>query len=195
MRKTLRAEIENLVIQSKRGDKDSIEELLNRFTPYILKKSGEVYLKGYDRDDLMQIAYIYVLNCIDKYKINSNSFTTYVIRAIDNAFNYEIRKRAKDNYEGSLEWENSDGVSLMEVLPSNLNIEEECIKKEESDLVIKLTEKLPMNYRNVIEEIFLKEISLKEYAEKYNINYSTAIKRKSRALKKLKGYMESYSVT
>lgn len=147
---------ESIISKAKEGNRDAMENLLSRFKPYIVKKATGVYLKGYEMEDLIQIGYMYVINCIEKYKIGSNSFTTYVVRAIDNGFNNEIRKRAKWNYECSIDKNSEEEVSLIDFIPCNFNIEEDYIEKEKITKIYKLIKELPKNYVNVLEEVFIK---------------------------------------
>lgn len=177
---------ESMILRAKEGDGEAMENLLNSFKPYIIKRATGVYLKGYEMDDLIQIGYMYVINCIEKYKIGSNSFTTYVVRAIDNGFNNEIRKRAKWNYEYSIDKSVDEEISVMDFIPCDINIEDDYLEKEEKEIVYKLIKELPKDYGHVIEEVFINECAIGDYAEKYNLTYSAVVKRKNRALKKLR---------
>lgn len=191
MGKNKRDKDETVVFKAKEGDREAVEYLLNRFKPYIVKRATGVYLKGYEMDDLIQIGYMYVINCIKKYKIGSNSFTTYVVRAIDNGFNNEIRKRAKWNYECSLDKSSDEEFSIVDFIPCDLNIENDYVEKEEREIIYKFIKELPKDYLHIIEEVFINECTLGEYAEKYNLTYSAVVKRKGRALKKLREKIKS----
>ncbi|MCS6112569.1 sigma-70 family RNA polymerase sigma factor, partial [Clostridium botulinum] len=61
-------DIENLVIEAKRGDDEALLKLMVQFKPFIFKTANSFNIKNYDTFDLVQIGYIALINAVDKYK-------------------------------------------------------------------------------------------------------------------------------
>lgn len=179
-------DIEFLVKKSKEGDLKAKEELLNRFKPYIIKKVREIYIKNYDIDDLIQIGNISIIKAIDKYNLDKGNFVSYVTFAINNNFNYEIRKMSKTRYDSSLNKIIDENLEIIDIVTCEENIEENFIRKQKlNDIRIALN-KLNKKERNLIYRIYFTDIKLKEYASKEGIKYGSALKRKTKILNKLR---------
>lgn len=183
-------DIEFLVKKSKDGDLKSKEELLNRFRPYIIKKAREIYIKNYDIDDLIQIGDISIIKAIDKYNIDKGNFVSYVTFAINNNFNYEIRKMSKTRCDSSLNKIVDDNLEIIDIITCEENIEEDFIRKEKLNHVKIALNKLNKNERNLIYSIYFADVKLKEYAFKEGIKYGSALKRKTKILNKLRGILK-----
>lgn len=179
-------DIEFLVKKSKEGDLKSKEELLNRFKPYIIKKAREIYIKNYDIDDLIQIGNISIIKAIDKYNLDKGNFVSYVTFAINNNFNYEIRRMSKTRYDSSLNKTIDDNLEIIDIIAWKENIEENFIRKQNLKYVKNALNKLNENERKLIYSIYFADIKLKEYAYKEGIKYGSALKRKTKILNKLR---------
>ncbi len=179
-------DIEFLVKKSKEGDLKSKEELLNRFKPYIIKKAREIYIKNYDIDDLIQIGNISIIKAIDKYNLDKGNFVSYVTFAINNNFNYEIRRMSKTRYDSSLNKNIDDNLEIIDIIAWKENIEENFIRKQNLKYVKNALNKLNENERKLIYSIYFADIKLKEYASKEGIKYGSALKRKTKILNKLR---------
>ena len=90
-------EIENLVGDSKKGNKLSTMELVKHFEPFIFNAVKNVNISGFDTNDLIQVGYSALIVAINKYSVNSNTFCYNAYRAIKNAINYTIRSNVKHN--------------------------------------------------------------------------------------------------
>lgn len=179
-------DIEFLVKKSKEGDLKSKEELLNRFKPYIIKKAREIYIKNYDIDDLIQIGNISIIKAIDKYNLDKGNFVSYVTFAINNNFNYEIRRMSKTRYDSSLNKNIDDNLEIIDIIAWKENIEENFIRKQNLKYVKNALNKLNENERKLIYSIYFADIKIKEYAYKEGIKYGSALKRKTKILNKLR---------
>ncbi len=135
-------ELNELIKSAKLGDEKSKQEILNRFTPLIIKYSRATYICGYEEADLIQIGYNSILEALKKLDIDrSKSFVTYISRAVICNYYYLIRSKCRCNAETSLNKPMAEDVELMDQLESEDNIEEICLRNQESSDV---NEKLKM---------------------------------------------------
>lgn len=178
---------EELIIRAKEGDKMALEELMMKYKGLIIKYGNSVYINGYDKEDLIQIGYMSVMNAVNKYDFQKGNFTAYVSFAIQKNFNYLIRGKARGNYVSSLDYYIEDEVQLVDIIKSEENIEEEYIKKEIKKIVHQCINELPVELRDIIDYHYIKnEGTLKKYSEEKNIDYRIVTKRKRQAVKLLK---------
>lgn len=186
---------EDLVLRGKAGDKEALDELIRKFTGYIIKCANNVYINGYTQEDLIQEGYVSLVKAVDKYDPKRGNFTAYVTFAIKKNFNYKIRGKARENYIGSLDYEVNQNTQLLDMLSTKENIEEDYVKNEVLGEISKVINNLPKELREVIDYYYISNKgSLKEYAEEKNINYSTLIRRKSLALKIIKNNLKDVHI-
>lgn len=185
-------EIENLVREAKKGSNLAKSELMKRFTPFVIKKAKETYIRNCDMEDLIQLGNISVLKAIDKYDLEKGNFVSYVTFAINNNFNYEIRKRGKERFEGSLNKVLEDGMEIFSMVSDNVDIEEDIIIKERRNYLKKTLMELSSEEKELIISIYFNDIKVKDYADRKNIKYGTVLKRKRTALNKLKEKLKNY---
>jgi len=180
-------EIEELVKKAKSKDEKAMNELIKRFTPLILKMTSSIYIKGSDREDLIQIGYLTIMKAVEGYKIDSKiGFTAYVSNAIKNNYYYSIRKVSKENYDTSYEKLLDEGKALKGEEALKDSVEERVIKKEEHENLNKALNKLTKEERELITFAYKRYGGLKEYSIITGIKYVTLQKRKKSILKKLR---------
>lgn len=179
--------IEQLVERGKTGDKLAISKLIEKFTPLILKMVSCIYIKGYDREDLIQIGYLSAIKAIKMFDFNSrSSFVPYVYNAIKKNYFNEIRKMAKGKYETSYEKIIEQGSSF-NLFKGQGNIEEHIIKTEELCKLKIAFEKLAKEEKELLRFTYgVGHGGLKKYSNFYGIKYTTAHKRKNAAVLKLR---------
>jgi len=187
---------EELIIRAKEGDKMALEELMMKYKGLIIKHGNSVYINGYDKEDLIQIGYMSVMNAVNKYDFQKGNFTAYVSFAIQKNFNYLIRGKARENYVSSLDYYIEDEVQLVDIIKSEENIEGEYIKKEIKKIVQQCINELPVELRDIIDYHYIKnEGTLKKYSEEKNINYRIVTKRKGQAIRLLKNALNHRNIT
>lgn len=180
-------ELEIIVDKAKNGDKASMEEIIMRFKPLIIKHAKSTFISGLDENDFMQMGYLTIIKAIKRYDKNkSNNFIGYIFYALRNNYFYEIRQKCRYKSEISLNKPIGEGIELGDELkdPSNLEyivFHNECLYK-----VFEVINSLPSDEKNLIKFIYIEQKSLVEYCKVKNINYNTAAKRKERILLKLK---------
>lgn len=163
------------------------------YKPFIIKNAVQIYINGYEVEDLIQIGTMALIKAVNKYQLDRKiAFTTYAVTVIKNAFNEELRKviskKWDEKFKCSLNSVNKDGMEFMEILASDEDIEEDIIFKEKITILKKALEQLTESEREIIHWFYFKDKPLKEYGIKKGINLNTLAKRKSRALDKLKKY-------
>ena len=80
---------------------------------------------------------------------------------------------------------------LLDYIPSEVNIEEDLIKMEDSQKLLKAVYQLDPLYRNIILLRFYQDLSIYDISTILNRNINTVKTQLSRALKKLKDDLES----
>jgi len=178
-----------LVLRAKEHDEKALEELIMKFRPCIVKCSTNVYINGYEMEDLIQIGNISLIKAVEKYDTSKGNFTSYVVSAIKKNFYYLIRGKAKENYAISLHTIiNEDGNELQDILIGEDSFEENIMNKDMKKLIIQCIDKLPEEMREIIKIWCDNNKSINEYSKETGIKYSTLMKRKQKAFKILRGY-------
>ncbi|MBI6872719.1 sigma-70 family RNA polymerase sigma factor [Clostridium aciditolerans] len=163
------------------------------YKPLIAKSAMRIYIYGYQAEDLIQIGGIALINAVNKYDCDKNiPFTSYAKKAIQNSFNKELRKviGKKDNekFSYSLNSLNKYGVEVIEALESEENVEETAILKEEIALLKVALNSLSPDEKEILDWFYFRQRTLKEYAEVKGLNRTTVVKRKTRAIEKLRKF-------
>lgn len=183
-------DIETLVKKAKSNDEEALNELIRMFTPFILKLTNSIYIKGYDRDDLIQMGHITIVRAVKSYRLECNRFVAYVTNAIKNNYYYEIRKVSKGNFDTSYEKMLEEG-EYISLAASDISIEDSVLQKEKYKNLKLALEKLSEEDREIIIHSYWKgHGGLKRYSEITGIKYVTLHKRKKAILKKLREEME-----
>lgn len=180
--------MKDLIIKARENEEIRLK-ILKDFEP-LIKKSLKMYLKDMSYfNDGIQEGYLTVLKCIYTYDIESDCpFPAYVKRAVI----YSIRDFAKrEKFNLSLQQEiNEDGVTLLDILPCDVDIEGENIHREDLKRLKEAIGMLSEKQREVIEDYFLKNKSMVEICKGKRCHYMAVSGLKERAIKKLREYME-----
>jgi RNA polymerase sporulation-specific sigma factor len=187
-------EMEQCVIEAKKGNHEALLDLMEQFKNFIYKTAHKYNIKNHDFYDLTQIGYITVINCVMKYRTGKNTFAGYLYSSIDNAFKYLYRQQAKINAELSLNeqasFDENEGKEVMETLESLIDIEGDCIHNESIKELRKVISKLHPDELELVIMVYYNRYSLKTYAEKKGIHYQTCVKRRNRILEKIKNHLK-----
>ena len=187
--------IEELVILAKNGDKTAEEEIIKGLALLIIKYSRRVYICGLDENDFKQMGFLTVIKAIKSYNpVKSDSFLKFVCCSLKNNYNNEVRRKYKYKFETSLNKLIDENVEFEEFLVSDINIEEEFLYRESLRHVFRLVNKLSFEERELVNYVYVKGYSLRDYTRLKNIKYFTAAKRKERMLDKIRNMlsMEKY---
>ncbi|MBW6411659.1 sigma-70 family RNA polymerase sigma factor [Clostridium weizhouense] len=182
-------EIEKLVLKSKKGDEESLLKLMVQFKPFIFKTARDFNIKNYDTFDLVQIGYIALINAVDKYNEGSNSFSSYVYTSIKNCMKYTARNNKKHKNILSINSTINECESLndfTEFFESNIDLENDFIKKEKALKIQSIISKLDPKDFELIFLVYYNGFTFKEYALKKGLTYHSVIRRKNRVFKYIK---------
>lgn len=186
-------EIEECVIRAKEGSKEDVLKLINHYKGFIHKTAVEFYVKNYEIDDLMQVGYMAVLKAISRYKLGSNTFSSYVMSTIRNAVIYIVREISKGGFELSLNaplMADEDGLEFIDIVAGETTLEEEIVAAENSQelraAMVSLTEK----EKDFVYKVYYEKMLLASYAREIGISYKAARKMKERVLEKLRHEMK-----
>lgn len=176
--------VESLAIKGKSGDMKSKEELIKEFTPFIKKLSKNTFIKGYDRYDIENECYSYLLRALEKYDISRHKFVAYCTNTIKNNINYLIKKSITNSSENVLL---IDDISCAD----EENIDDNLLKDDEIKEIKKCIDNLTETEYELYKFIFIDNKKLKEYAYLNNILYHTAYSRKKAILNKIYTFLSA----
>lgn len=181
--------IEELVILCKQGDRNALEELINTYQRLIGKYTNTYFIKGYEDEDLSQVAKLAIIQAIQKYDITKGAnFTGFLDIVLRNTFTSIINK--KSNTEGTVSLNNilydDNAKEYMDIFADDENIEESFEYKEQRLQLREALNKLSQDEREILIAAYGGYGVLKEYAKKTGRSYASCRYRKIRALEKIR---------
>ncbi|WP_461207288.1 sigma-70 family RNA polymerase sigma factor [Clostridium sp. DL1XJH146] len=114
------------------------------------------------------------------YKLESNSFNGYAIRAIRNNILDLFKKNVK------LHKEINDDLILNICIDKKLTVEEHILAGEEMKRLYKALDKLTKEEMKIINEYYFNNKTLKTIACENNINYKKMVRNKKMVLERIK---------
>ena len=183
-------EMEAAVRRARSGNKEELIKILDSFKSYIYKTASKYSIKNYDMYDLLQVAYVALINAVAKYRVGSNTFTSYAMISIQNAMKLTLRNNGNSSSELSLNApmtsEDGDSIEFLEMLQNDEDIEEKVIKTLQYGHLRKALAKLPADEQELVIMVYYNRCPLTVYAKKNNISYITALRKRDRILDRLK---------
>ena len=184
--------IESLVAKAKNGDVSSKEIIFKEFRPMILNISKRTFVHGYDFSDIEHECYATLLKCIKIYDLDKKRFVAYATNGIKNSINDLIRSSLKKN--------NICGSSVLTIdsfventcIDNDPMVEDILCNKYDHDCLKYAMSCLNQEELELINHIFYNNLTLKSYADKKNICYSYAFKKKTHVLNKLLTHIKSH---
>ncbi|WP_017209383.1 sigma-70 family RNA polymerase sigma factor [Clostridium beijerinckii] len=184
--------VETLVTRCKNNDEDAKEKLAYEFRPLIYSISKRTFIDRYNFHDIIQECYHSLFKSVSKYNLEKHRFVAYATNAIKNNMNDLIKRtRTRRSTEGS------DALGLHDDVENNfpeLEISTEtslCEMCDYEDLKLAL-ENLNKEEVELIDFVFYKNYTVKEYAYFKNMCYSTAIQKKKNILMKILNNISLY---
>ncbi|ALB46556.1 sigma-70 family RNA polymerase sigma factor [Clostridium beijerinckii] len=184
--------VETLVTRCKNNDEDAKEKLAYEFRPLIYSISKRTFIDRYNFHYIIQECYHSLFKSVSKYNLEKHRFVAYATNAIKNNMNDLIKRtRTRRSTEGS------DALSLHDDVENDfpeLEISTEtslCEMCDYEDLKLAL-ENLNKEEVELIDFVFYKNYTVKEYAYFKNMCYSTAIQKKKNILMKILNNISLY---
>lgn len=170
------SELAELIIDSSKGNKSTLLEIINIFMPLIKKYSRKLNYDGTESD--ITIALIKV---VKNYPVINNFIQdcdciSYINISIKHEY---IRLSKKNYYIISRETELNEDIGLIY----------EDKENDDKILVKQLLYKLPIIQRDILINIFLKDYSEASIAKKFHVSRQAINKNKRKALRTLKMYI------
>lgn len=182
-------EIESCVIKAKHGNQEALLEILEQFKPFIFKTAQNFNVKTYDIYDLAQIGNIALINAVLKYRTGSHTFSSYAYTAVKNALKHAARKDTKFSKDFSLNktlnGSATPGTEFIDCMESLENLEEDILRSEKIQEVRKAIAKLTEDEIEFVIMVYYNDFTVKTYAEKKNMNYLRAVRKRDSILRKL----------
>ena len=183
----------DIIRKAKNKNQSAILFLINKYNPLILKYSSSYHLKNYDKEDLIQIGNISIINAINKYDLSKgeNFIDAYIINSIKNAYRNLARGQIKYQSESSLNIPIDENSDIESLLPFDFNLEEYVMNDMEKDLLISILKTLSESEYELIKAAYLTpNCTLFKYCKENNLNYHKKRRELIALLPKLRKLLE-----
>ena len=176
-------DINYIIQQSLKGDKNSQEILIERLKPLIYKNIYKYWTPGDTIiEDMVQEGNIEILKSLTSFDKNRSVHYLYYIKTkLLYFYKNQYRKTKKQRSETSL---------TKNIYESNFKLLDEEILKEEKYELLENIKKLSKTEQEILLLYYFKEQSMILISKQLNIKYRTALLKKSNALKKLRKLIE-----
>ncbi|WP_156627071.1 sigma-70 family RNA polymerase sigma factor [Clostridium tertium] len=179
--------MKELVIKAKEGDNNALEEIIKRHEPLVYNTMISFYIKGYDKEDIKQIAILSIIKAVKGCNIELiNGFSSYAKEIIRNDIYKEITKAEKQYYRHKESNEIAMIIDIKEITDEKTNIIEDYIKAEDIEILKKEISLLEEEERALLKAIYVDNITLMKYSKDNNIEYHKVRYKKDKILEKLK---------
>ena len=183
-------ELNDLLDQGKKGDLESIQEILDRVQGLIFNSIQRYYNNKHEYEDLMQEGNLVVLESIKDF---DESRGVYFLGYVKTTLRYTYLNKHKEKHHLSLNVAvGDDGENeLMDLLESDeRSILDILIDSEERCGLRDALEKLTDRQREVIIAYYIEGLSINDIAKRLGITYRTIVNTKTRALEILRESMK-----
>ncbi len=197
---------EEIISRAQQDNKLAIEYLINKNMDIVYAKAKYFFIKGLDKDDVIQEGMVGLYKAIRDYKFEREaSFRGFcqlcVHRQLVSAIKRANRQKhiplnTSTSLDKTINYDDSTGRSFNEILPDKEeNLEEKFIFKEILALIFKDMEE---ELTELEREVFMEYLDSKSYQEislNLQVNIKTVDNALQRARKKLDHIKLSYNIT
>ncbi|MFP4663204.1 MAG: RNA polymerase sigma factor [Bacteroidales bacterium] len=181
---------QELVERFVKGDKDCIQELINRHKDRVYTYILLIVKNSHVADDLFQDTFIKVIKSLEKNKYKDEGrFLSWVIRIAHNLTIDYFRKNKNQNTYSN---DNSEVDLLNSPKFSDSTVEEHMIEDQKVKDVRFLIDKLPKDQKQVVLMRHYGNMSFKEISEQTGVSINTALGRMRYALINMRKLMEEH---
>lgn len=168
-----------VLVAAKSGQNEAKEYILEKYEPMIINRAMSYFIRGYETEDLIQIARFTALIAIDKYDLSSKgNFTSYLDRAIKNNFNNMLRKVMNKQFETSLDIQITPEIDLLDMLASEKLTDEEVIKNSLKKELIELLSEMSKEDLELLRFLYFENKTVSEWSRKTGTKYYLVRKRR-----------------
>ncbi|WP_297522586.1 sigma-70 family RNA polymerase sigma factor [uncultured Clostridium sp.] len=180
-----------VLVAAKKGESRAKEYIIEKYQPMIINRSRSYFIRGYETEDLIQIASFTTLIAIDKYDLSSKgNFTSYLDRAIKNNFNNMLRVVMKTKFEASLDIKIGVDIDLLDVLASDKLTDDEVIKNSLKRELIDLLSGMSKDDLELLRFLYFENKSISEWSRKTGTKYYLVRKRRDFILNWIRTHLE-----
>lgn len=187
---------EEIIEQAKNGNKLAIEYLINKNMDIVYAKAKYFFIKGLDKDDVVQEGMLGLFKAIRDYQTDREaSFRGFSQLCVHRQLISAIKRANRQKHQPlnnstsinkTYDHDNESGRSFSEILPDKKKkLEDQFVYKEIIDLVF---EEIERDLTKLEKEVFyeyLDDRTYKEISEKLDINVKTVDNALQRARKKI----------
>ncbi len=202
----IKQEETEIIKQAQRGQRFAIEYLINKNMDIVYSKAKYFFIKGLDKDDVIQEGMVGLFKAIRDYKIEREaSFRGFSQLCVHRQLVSAIKKANRQKHmplnnstsiDNTLDYDNEKGRSFNEILPDKgVNLEESFVNKE---LLKMIMEDMANELTELEHKVFLEYLQNKSYEEISNIlgiNLKTVDNALQRARKKMERIKINYNLT
>ena len=170
-------EVDEVIKQAQSGDKRAIEYLIGQNMDIVYAKAKYFFIKGLDKDDVIQEGRVGLYKAVRDYKIDRRaSFRGFSQLCVHRQLVSAIKKANRQKHiplntstslDKTIDYDDSSGRSFNEILPDkDKNLEEDFIYREVLKVIFNDIEK---ELTTLELEVFFQYLDSKSYKEKYTL--------------------------
>lgn len=176
--------IHTLIKKCQNGNKESFNELVKFYYPFVLKFLMKLVCNKNITEDLVQETFIKIIKNIDNFDINGKaSFNTYLISIAKHTYIDYLRKNNKELQEIDIE-----------KIPDKTDSYKKYFINENYNLMLEKIENLPLYQKEAIKLKYIEGYTLKEIAKIQKVESKTVKSRLFEGRKKLKENMKEVDI-
>ena len=198
-------EVEDIIKQAQAGDRRAIEYLIAQNMDIVYAKAKYFFIKGLDKDDVIQEGRVGLYKAIRDYKVDRRaSFRGFSQLCVHRQLVSAIKKANRQKHiplntstslDKTIDYDDSKGRSFNEILPDkDKNLEEDFIYREVLKVIFNDIEKELTDLELEVFFQYLDNKSYKEISEFLNVNIKTVDNALQRARKKIDEIKLNYNL-
>ncbi len=137
-----------LILNAQKGDKKSVSQLVNKYSPRIYAIAFRLMQNAEDAEDVLQETFIIMLNKLNTFEGKSTLYT-WLYRVATNVALGKLRKKKSIEDSSSFNQVEFENVSSLETAEWPDHLEEKFDSEEFRDCLNKAMDELPDHYRAV----------------------------------------------
>ena len=181
---------DDLIAEYISGNEDSFKQLVTRYTKPLYFFVFRMTSKKELSEDILQDAFLKIWKTINRYKIGSNTFKSWIFTVTRNTAIDQLRKKKMLVVS---DFDTEDGHNyLMETIPDPETIPEKLIiRAEEKNMVEGALQSLTIDEREILTLHYQEEMTFEKIGEILKKPLNTVKSKHRRALLKLRSFLEN----
>lgn len=180
---------EELVARSRKGDKDSYRQLVERYQGRLFSCAFDILKSREDAEDVVQEALVKAYLSLNEFQ-GKSSFYTWLYRIV---YNMSIDYRRRTNRRGGAPLEFDEAKASEETGNYGTNPADSVLRKQQSKKIREVLSEISEEHRRVIVLRELEGMSYEEIANVVGISRGTVMSRLHYARKKLQQALSEFA--